>query len=286
MPSITQPGDTGPYHRTRAVERARKLLLRRGMPRAQMSLILLVTGCAGFLGSYALLHVGMGRMSVRYPLAILLAYAVFLLLLRGWLFLQQRRERVSNDLGFDLSGSEVDLPSGGNGGGQTSPPFSGGGGDAGGAGAGGSWTQSTGGAHSSASGGGIWDGFTIDLDLGEGWPVVLALIAIAVTAGCGLVAAAYFIYAAPSLLAEVLVDGLLIAGLYRRLQHIERRHWLRSAVQRTCLPAVLLAGVFALSGYLMQLSAPEAQSIGGFWQIVSKRQNLRPCTSTTPCTSQ
>ncbi len=285
MPSITQPGDTGPYHRTRAVERTRKLLLRRGMPRVQMSLILLVTGCAGFLGSYALLHVGMGRMSVRYPLAILLAYAVFLLLLRGWLFLQQRHERVSGDLGFDLPGIEVDLLSGRNGG-RSSSPFRGSSSDAGGAGAGGSWTQSLGGGHSSASGGGIWDSATVDLDLGEGWLVVLALIAIAITAGCGLIATAYFIYAAPSLLAEVLVDGLLIAGLCRRLQRIERRHWLRSVVRRTCVPAVLLAVVFALSGYLMQLAAPEARSIGGFWQAVSKRQTLHPCTSTTPCTSR
>ncbi len=76
--------------REREVERVRRELLRRGWPRVQMSLILLLTGVSGFLVSAALLGAGVALMWVRYPVAILLAYAVFLLLLRFWLFYQLR----------------------------------------------------------------------------------------------------------------------------------------------------------------------------------------------------
>jgi len=71
-----------------------------------MTLILLATGSAGFLVSFALLHAGLTRMWVRYPVAILSAYAVFLLLLRLWLAAQSRRKS-SSDLDVDLTG--VDL---------------------------------------------------------------------------------------------------------------------------------------------------------------------------------
>jgi hypothetical protein len=90
---------------------------------------------------------------------------------------------------------------------------------------------------------------------------VLALVAIF----GGLIASLYIIYAAPVLLAEILVDGLLVTGLYQRLKKVERRHWLESAVRRTLLPVVLVAVLFTAAGYLMQRAVPEAQSIGGVW---------------------
>ena len=73
----------------RRVERVRRLLMRRGMPRVLMSLILAATGAAGFLVSFALLHMGVERMWLRYPFAVLAAYGVFLFLLRVWLHLQR-----------------------------------------------------------------------------------------------------------------------------------------------------------------------------------------------------
>lgn len=59
------------------------------MPRVLMSLILAATGAAGFVFSFALLHLGLGSMWLRYPPAVLFAYGVFLLLLRIWLHLQR-----------------------------------------------------------------------------------------------------------------------------------------------------------------------------------------------------
>src|SRR5215218_4647068 len=66
------------------------MLLRRGRPRVEMSLILAATGAAGFLASFAMLRLGLSLMWLRYGLAVLLAYAVFLLLLRVWLVLHSR----------------------------------------------------------------------------------------------------------------------------------------------------------------------------------------------------
>src|ERR687894_2311887 len=90
------------WARSRTVGRAERLLLRRAWPRAQMTLILLATGCAGFLVSFLLLRAGLTQMWLRYPLAILCAYAVFLLLLRLWLAAQSRRKSVS-DPDLDLT---------------------------------------------------------------------------------------------------------------------------------------------------------------------------------------
>ena len=254
--------------RERAIERVKKRLLRGGLPRFQMLLILLLTGSAGFLTSFVLLHAGVTRMWLRYPVAILLAYCVFLLLLRLWLYLQskdrylQSKDR-SPSTGFDLSG--VDFSSSVRGSGYN---FSfGGGGDFGGGGAGGSWGESM----SSSSGGksSLLDSVSIDLDLGEGCLLVLALIAI-----CGgLVASLYVVYIAPALLAEVLVDGLLVTALYKQMKNVEQRHWLRAALQRTWLPVVLAILFFTAAGFLMQKAVPTAHSIGGVWESITSPKN-------------
>jgi len=109
------------------------------------------------------------------------------------------------------------------------------------------------------------DGIGFDLDLEEGWLLVIAVIALI----GGLIASLYIIYIAPALLAEILVDGVLVAGLYRRVKHIEQRHWLRAAVRRTFLPALLCATLFAVAGYAMQKAFPEAHSIGDVWKHIT-----------------
>ena len=260
-----------------------------------MSLLLLLTGGAGFLCSYALLHAGLARMSVRYPVSILVAYCVFLLLLRVWLALQGRRSSDS-----DSGSSHLDVGFGETGG--TSHGFGfGGAGDFAGGGAGGGWTQ-LGGVHSgdadlipdvvrpslpvphvaspsvapsggASSGGGLFDSLNFDLDIdldGEGCAVLLALVALALAAVAGLVVSVYVVYAAPALLAEILVDGLLVAGLYKRMKGVERRHWLRAAVRKTCLPVALTLASFGLAGYAMQRAVPEARSVGEFWRHVTR----------------
>ncbi len=249
--------------RAQAVERTRRLLLRQGWPRLQMALILLLTGCAGFLVSFVLLRAGLTQMWLRYPVAILTAYAVFLLLLRVWLSLQRPRESRSSveadvsNVGFDLVNAT------GSGRGHAAPTF-GGGGDFGGGGAGGSWAQSLGGSSSGGQSGVLGD---LDLDFGdEGCGVIVAVIALLAAIIGGLLITLYVVYAAPALLAEILVDGLLVSGLYKSLKDVEQRHWLRTAVSKTLLPMLLVLILFILAGYVMQRAVPEAHSVGDIWK--------------------
>lgn len=115
-------------------------MARHGSPRLQMLALLTVTGGSGFAASYALLHLGVRSMAVRYPIAVLFAYACFLLVLRLWLATMMRRgDRSRGD--FDLDVLDV-IPGGGGGGGGGSvrgPAGFGGGGGFTGGGAGGSW---------------------------------------------------------------------------------------------------------------------------------------------------
>jgi hypothetical protein len=244
--------------RERRIEIIRERLLQESMPRFQMSLILLFTGLSGFLVSFSLLHLHVFRMWVRYPIAILIAYGVFLLLLRVWLWVHGRPLRV------DLDPSGLDFMSPELGPGESVHP--GGGGDFGGGGSGGSWGESVASSSEVSSKSTALEGLGFNLDLEEGCLIVVALIALI----GGLVASLYVIYIAPALLAEILIDGVLLVGLYRRVKHIEQRHWLQAAVRRTLLPALLCTVCFAIAGYAMQKAVPEAHSIGDVWKHLTR----------------
>ncbi len=265
----------------RRVERVRRLLMRRGLPRFQMSLMLAATGAAGFLASFALLHLGVWRMWLRYPLAVLFAYAVFIVLLRVWLFLHGRRTRGHTpdpDI-YGLAEGVTDVVLDPFGRGQVTPDAFGGGGDFGGGGAGGSWGDAAGaglphasptfnaGSGSSGGGGGDWlSGIDFDAD-SEGCVFFLLAVALIVAGVC---ASLYVVYAAPVLLAEILVEGVLLSGLYRGMRRARRDgDWLGAAVRRTWLPVLLTLLTFAAAGYLLQRAAPRARSIGEAWKMVN-----------------
>ena len=243
--------------RERRLEIITRRLLRKSRPRFQVSLILSLTGLAGFLTSFSLLHLGVPWMWLRYPLAILFAYCVFLLLLSLWLWLQRRT--------LNVDSSVLDFISSGETGDEESLHF--GGGDSGGGGAGGSWGESVSSSSPVSSGCSSSNGVGFDLDLEEGWLIIIAIVAVV----GGLIASFYVIYIAPSLLAEILVDGALMAGLYKRVKHIEPRHWLRAAVRRTFLPAMLVAIFFTVAGYSLQRAVLDAHSIGEVWNQGMRR---------------
>jgi len=273
----------------RRVERVRRLLLRRGLPRVQMSLMLAATGAAGFVASFVLLHLGVWRMWLRYPLAVLFAYAVFIVLLRIWLLLHGREPRGDFDLDLNAADAASDLARDVFSGTNSAPDTFGGGGDFGGGGAGGSWSGglssglhtaapgcdtggaalTSGGGGGGGGGGGDWlSGLDFDVD-SEGCVFFLLALALIVA---GLCASLYVIYAAPLLLAEILVEGVLLSGLYRGMKRARRGgegNWLGAAVRRTWLPVLLTLLTFAAAGYLLQRAAPRARSIGEAFRAVS-----------------
>jgi hypothetical protein len=252
--------------RERRIEIIRTRLMNRSAPRIQLSLILLCTGMTGFLTSYLLLRLGMSSMSLRYPLSIVAAYCVFLLSLRVWLHLQRHS---ALELIPDIDPFDVDIGSDGGSFGGEQFGF-GGGAEFAGGGAGGSVGDSVSTASSSTgSGRSLLDG--LDLDLDEGWWIVLAIVAIL----GGIIATLYVIYIAPVLLAEILVDGVLLAGLYKRMKRVEQRHWLRSALRRTVIPALVVMIFLTVAGYALQRAVPGAHSVGDVWNHLMSPSNGR-----------
>lgn len=293
-----------PSPSARRVERVRRMLVRRGMPRVEMSLILAATGAAGFLASFVMLRFGLSLMWLRYGLAVLFAYAVFLLLLRIWLYLHGREPRGSvSDYALDVVPQNL-------GGASRAADASafGGGGDFGGAGAGGSWDGGTGagmhhaapsfgaggapaggvggaGGGGGASGGGGGSGGLSGLDIfdtdSEGCVFFLLALALVVA---GTLAALYVVYAAPLLLAEILVEGVLLSGLYRGMKRARgvSGDWLGAAVRRTWLAVLLTLVAFSAAGYFLQRAAPRARSFGEAWRMVGTDEPRAPSRLSRP----
>ena len=101
--------------------------------------------------------------------------------------------------------------------------------------------------------------FDFGLDLEEAWFVLLAIVC----ALGGLIAIAYVVYIAPLLLAEVVLDAVLVSTMYRRLRREDIRWWAASVFRRTCVPAMILTIFMGATGWALQQIAPDARSIGG-----------------------
>lgn len=219
-----------------------------------MFLIVSLTGAMGFIASFLMLHVGITLMWVRYPMAVLTAYLWFLFLLWVWL-----RLRDSDILGH------LDVPNWGDGPNPSLPTFKGGGGHFGGAGHSGSFGSPEGIDFSSSvsgSGGSGSDSVLSDVASGVDLEELVVIIAAVVALIGSLWAAASIISTAPTLFAELLLDGALATGLYKRLRKAEGDHWLATAVRRTVWRFVGVAILFSLLGGAMQIAVPGARSIG------------------------
>jgi len=200
---------------------------------------------------------GIKWMWLRYPLSVLVAYAVFLSLI--WCWLKLYRKKLNVDLDF------VDLPDEMIEGGPTGLPtfHSSGGGEFGGGGVSGSFENDSPVTHGPAlsKNTGIADHLDLPFDADE-------LILITVVLGVSLLAivvAIMMVVSAPTLLGEVLIDSALTAGFYRRLKKTEGGNWLKSAFNRTWLPVFGLIIFFVVAGLIFHWYSPGADSIGDIW---------------------
>jgi uncharacterized membrane protein YgcG len=240
--------------RTTEIAKLQRLIERMQLPRLSMMLIVALTAAVGFLASFALLHVGVGALWLRYPIAIAVAYAAFLFFL--WCWLRLRRNDVFD--GFDI------LTPGPRSGASFEEAWEGGGGRFGGGGASGSFDDSPVGGVVAESGSSLSSAGSEGADAASAFDLedlAFVLLAIAALIG-GVWAAVWIVWAAPALLAELMLDAALATGLYRRLQGVERDHWLRTAVRRTAWPFAGVALLFSLVGGGLQIYAPHAKSIG------------------------
>ena len=103
--------------------------------------------------------------------------------------------------------------------------------------------------------------------VGEADEATIPLVVVVLAAGIVL-SSLFVVWSAPILFAEILVDALLAAGLYRRLRVLEPRHWMLAALRRTIVPFVLTTLTVAAAGWGMQAYAPEARSLG---EVLSSR---------------
>jgi hypothetical protein len=256
-----------------------------------MALLLTISGGVAFLVAFGLLHAGIVSMAARYGVAAIVGYVLLLCMFRFWLWAVVRRiarvEQESDNAVGDIIAdvlSDVPLPDI-----DSAEAPLGGGGGFGGAGGGSSW----GGGHSpaaehglqasrhairtsprshvfsahhvgseSSSGGDGGFDIGIDIDLDDGWIIVIPIIA-AVAIGAVVIGV---VWTAPTLFAELLLDALVGAGIYRGLRRWETSYWLESAVRRTRWAAAAVIFIAITTGYLIQHFAPGTVSIGDLWR--------------------
>jgi hypothetical protein len=82
-----------------------------------------------------------------------------------------------------------------------------------------------------------------------------------------LVVSVYLVVTSPVLLAELLVDGVLLGAMTRAVSPYPPPHWSRAVVRRTWIAAMVTAVVFGLVGFGIERVAPGAHTLGQAWAI-------------------
>lgn len=243
------------FSRKNEINRFQRKLENDGFPRVQMSLLVFITSGIAFLTSYTLLSKGLNSMPIRYFIVCLVAYGVFLLLL--WLWLRTKAEDFI-DLGDTGNLPQIDIL----------PPnldFNGGGGEFGGAGASGSIDDSPSIGFMGNDENPVIEAIGAAGEAEEfALPLIVLIIIVTVV-----LSSVFVIYSAPILFAELMVDSLLAAGLYRKLKGTQTQHWLSTAIKRTIWPFLITTVVSTISGYFLQLYEPTANSIGDILTIIN-----------------
>jgi hypothetical protein len=190
------------------------------------------TALLGLLTSIALLHLHLQNMALRYIISVAIAYAGFLGLVRFWILYQQRTWQWAGAGGArPITARAPTQPR------QKNP------------GDGFSWLD-------------LLDIFDILGDLDE-LIVVALFIAGAISIFFVIWHVINFVVLGPEFLAEVLLDGVFSAALYRRLGQIEHQHWMKTVFAKTIAPFLWTLLFFAFLGAVSAHYAPEAVSIGG-----------------------
>lgn len=261
--------------------RFKRFITRHFFLRFHMALILGGVFLAGVLANKLFLLIGMRSPVLRYPLAVLAGYAVFIVLVRLWIEHIARigrisvRESHSSGSGPDLSGVVDGWGGGGGGGGSAAdikPEF--GGGSSGGGGASDLWSAparpgpvsasfanepATPGfaSASGSSSGSKWPSFglgDLDFDSDSIWILVVFALFVAVLVAAG----GYVIYQAPDILSDAAVQAALAGGLLGPARRLSGAGWVESVVRRTCIPLILVLAMALVFGLVVHHYCPGA----------------------------
>jgi hypothetical protein len=235
--------------------------------RFHIALILAFAVVVGLLTTRGFFALGLETMHWRWPLALLAAYAAFLLGVRVWLAYIGLGRYLERETDFD-----VDIPD---------PGFSVSGGDSGthiSFGDAGSQIIDTAGSNGGFGGGGASADFSagvsdsgsglalpdIDVDLGgadEGClPLIILVLVLALLVavfGVGV----YVVWQAPMLLAEVAFEAALAGGLIRAARRVDDPGWIGGALSASWKPFLLIFVFSLAAAALTEKFAPEARTL-------------------------
>lgn len=226
-----------------------------------MSLILTAVTVSGVLTNKGLLGLGFRWLPLRYPLAVLASYLVFLGLVQVWIWYVAKRKSFSLSLGnLDLHDA---LPDGGSGGGAGGGSVGFSGGSSGGGGASGSWSSEmpavmpTSPAPSSSGSSFLPDlDFNFDCD-DDSWVILLVLGILVLVIFC---AGGYLIYAAPQILPEAASQAVL-AGVLTRVSKEHHHGWMPGVLRSTVIPFAMVLILAGVLGWVAHRHCPNAAKL-------------------------
>lgn len=238
-------------------------LLSRFFVRFHMTLMLGAVTISGVGASKLLLELDVNRMIIRYPIAVCVAYGIFFLSIKVWLWyigLGSRKKDEDEEDEFDEeydsdsepadfsspeSGSVKSHWSGSEGGNPTE-----------------SWGNSLYESSSTSSSSSSGSGFDYlpDLDLGdEGCGVVILLLALLALLLFGVFGVGIFlIYQSPAILAEAAFQAALSLGLFNAAKRIEYGDWAGSVFKATWIPFAAVLALAVGFGWAAQYYCPAA----------------------------
>ena len=257
--------------------RVKHYLIQRFYTRFHMSLILMSAGCAAMLGNWLLLYWGVGKMWLRYPIAITLSYLTFLAGVWLWLqYLSFRRDGANERSSFDggdvidlgnVGGGGIDLPS-------VPDVIGGGGGSFDGGGASGEWVDASpvqslvgnSSANVSPSTGNSSFMGDIGSKLGDYFDLdgeAIVLIVLALLLVCSvLILSGYIVWFAPDILGEAVFGATLAGGLAGAAKQQDKNGWVMGVVKKTWWPfAIVFAAAMAFAIYAA-IHYPAAKTFG------------------------
>jgi len=265
-------------------ERFTRFLKERFFLRFHMSLILTGTALSGLLASWALLHLHVSSMLIRYPIAVICSYFAFFGFIKLWLlYMTSSGSRRKNADSFienaDVVNVIPDVLPGGGGSFPDSLPFGGGGGQFQGGGASAFFDQGatsvqealpdtvtstaeTAGSNAADVAGEAASGiFDVD-DAG----IVLIILALLLAVVFG--AAFYLVYAAPAVLGEAAFDFILATSLVKSMKRMANPDWMGSVLGATAIPfTIVLVTAFSAAG-IAQHVVPGATKMSTVVQIL------------------
>lgn len=255
--------------------RFKQRILKKYCVRFHMSLIVMAVVASGVLSSKLMLMSGFSALWLRYPVAVLCAYGVFLGLVRlwiSWVMVQKTAMGVSGGSSPGTSsGVSLDLDGffqpGNSGGG----PFSFGGGDSGGGGASDSWgigDQDLGSAVQTSTGG-SGSSWLPDFDFDFGDDGIWLLVLLALLALVIFFAGGYLVWAAPDILGEAAWQALL-GGVMVRARKQARAGWMTGVLKSTVIPFALVLVAASVLGWQAHRHCPKAARLAEVFACVAE----------------